>query len=33
MGVEALLVLVVPVEFDFAGQPSELYRNVYTLRN
>jgi hypothetical protein len=32
VGVEVLLVLVIPIEFDPAGHRPILYRNVYTFR-
>src|SRR5450759_4798065 len=32
VGVQVLLVLVIPIEFDSAGHRPILYRNVYTLR-
>jgi len=32
VGVQVLLVLVIPIEFDFAGHRPILYRNVYTFR-
>jgi hypothetical protein len=32
VGVEVLLVLVIPIEFDSAGHRPVLYRNVYTFR-